>query len=46
MLDTIILGLILFFLVVLCYSVQKGFNEVMTALNAIHEQLEKPRDKK
>ncbi len=46
MIDTIILALMLFFLVVLCYCVQRGFNEVVTGLNAIHEQLRKLGDKK
>ncbi len=46
MIDTILLALILFFLLVLCYCVQKGFNEVVTGLNAIHEQLRKLGEKK
>jgi hypothetical protein len=41
MANTIILLLILFFVVALFYGVQKGFNEVIAGLNAIHEQLRK-----
>ena len=41
MANTIILLLILFFVVALFYGVQKGFNEVISGLNAIHEQLRK-----
>jgi len=46
MTNTIILLIILLFLMALFYSVQKGFNQVITGLNAIHEQLRKMDEKK
>ena len=41
MANIIILVLILFFVMALFYCVQKGFNEVISGLNAIHAQLGK-----
>ena len=41
MTNTIILLAILFFVVALFYCVQKGFNQVIAGLNAVHEQLRK-----
>ncbi len=46
MANTIILALILFFVIALFYCVQKGFNQLITALNSIHEQLRKPNERK
>jgi hypothetical protein len=46
MIDTIILAVILLFVMALFFLVQKGFNQVITGLNAIHEQLRKLEGKK
>ena len=46
MTNTIVLLIILFFVMALFYCVQKGFNQIITGLNAIHEQLRKLDEKK
>jgi hypothetical protein len=46
MANTIILLAILLFIMALLYCVQKGFNQVIAGLNAIHEQLRKSDEKK
>lgn len=46
MTTTILLAAILLFVMGMFYSVQKGFNQVITGLNAIHEQLRKLDEKK
>ena len=43
---TIILVAILVFVMALFYCLQKGINQVVTGLNAIHEQLRKLGDLK
>ncbi len=45
MINTIIIALILLFVLALFYSVPKAFNQVITGLNAIHDQLRKLEEK-
>jgi hypothetical protein len=46
MANTLILLAILFAVMALFYCVQKGFNQVIVGLNAVHEQLRKLEEKK
>ena len=46
MANIIILAVILFFVIALFSCVQKGFNQVITGLSAINEQLRKLEERK
>jgi hypothetical protein len=46
MITIIVLVAILFFVMALFYCLQKGFNQVVDGLNAIHEQLREVNERK